>query len=372
MAATLIGFTPIGTDLRAQTPGRAVLPALWESAFAARGGAGYKDNVFLSHARAQGSGFASAGGDITALRIAPLGPLFNFFASADANHYFSTTPALDEYLVSAQGQVEQDLGAGLTGWLATDYFYQDQVVDVAFLDPASFGTNLTVFAAPVRGHTITLRPGISVDLSRRWLLALEVPMSRQYYEQPLDDYWKTGGKLTLGYSYGYTSQLSLSYEPAWRSYDTDRALTATGAPIAGTPRQRFEQDVNLAWRHHWDAAKRWRTLAKLGGRLSKENGDGFADYAQWSASTQVQYRARPWELAVEGRIRTYQYETQTVSATDLSKRGRTEWSATIRLERELSHHLRLIASYEHEHTLSNDPLETYQVNTVSGSLQWEF
>jgi len=27
---------------------------------------------------------------------------------------------------------------------------------------------------------------------------------------------------------------------------------------------------------------------------------------------------------------------------------------------------------EHEQTLSNDALETYTVNTVSGSVQWEF
>jgi hypothetical protein len=32
----------------------------------------------------------------------------------------------------------------------------------------------------------------------------------------------------------------------------------------------------------------------------------------------------------------------------------------------------LIASYEYEQTLSNDPLETYSVNTVSATVQWEF
>src|SRR5262245_45369204 len=140
MAATLIGFTGIGSGLQAQNSEPA-LPALWESAFATRGGGGYKDNVFLSHFRPQGSGFISAGGDITALRLAPVGPLFNFFASADASHFFSTTRAHNEYTVSAQAQLEQDLRKGLTGWLATDYFYQDQFVDVAFLDPAFSGTN---------------------------------------------------------------------------------------------------------------------------------------------------------------------------------------------------------------------------------------
>jgi hypothetical protein len=370
MAATLIGFT--GIDSRAQSPEELLFPAVWQPAFALRSGGGYKDNVFLSSAQREASAFVSAGADVMVLRLAPMGPQFNFAAGGDWSHFLSTEPAHDEYTAFAQAQLEHDFRETITGWFAADYFYQDQVLDVTFLDPALSGTNVTVVAAPIRGHALTLKPGVSVDLSSQSALSLELPVARQYYEHPLDDYWKAGLKLTLGYSYGRQSQLSLNYEPSWRFYDNDPALTTSGAPIPGSHRERFQHDVLLTWRHHLDEAKHWRTLAKLGGRLTEENGGGFADYGQLSASTEVRYRARRWEVSAEGRVRAYRYDSQTVSATDLSKRRRTDWTAGARFERQLTKWLRLIASYEHEETLSNDATETYRVNTVSGSLQWEF
>ncbi len=370
MAATLIGFT--GMALRAQTPEEFLFPTVWQPAFAIRAGGGYKDNVFLSHSQRQSSPFASAGMDAILLRLNPTGPQFNFAGGGDWSHFFSTRPVHDEYTAFAQAQLEHDFRETVTGWFAADYFYQDQVLDVTLLDPSLAATNLTVVASPIRGHTITIRPGASVDLSSQMALSLEAPVARQYYDLPLDDFWKAGLKLTLGYSYGRQSQLSLGYEPAWRFYDHDPALTDTGAAIPGSHRERLQHDLMLTWRHHWDEPKRWRTIAKLGGRLTEENGGGFADYGQLSAATEIRYRAPRWEISAEGRVRAYRYESQTVSATDLSKRRRTDWAAGARVERQLLKWLKLIASYEHEETLSNDSTETYRVNTVSGSLQWDF
>ena len=370
MAATLIGLTGIGA--RAQSLDGPGLPALWQSAFSIRSGGGYKDNVFLSHQRPQGSAAVSAGADFSALRFAPDGPQFTFFAGADANFFLSTKPAHDEYSAFAQAQLEKDLTAGITSWLAAEYASQDQILDVAFLDPSISVTNPAVRATQIRGHTLGLRPGLSVDLSSQNSLALEIPATRQYYEQPLDDYWNTGLKLTLGHSYGNSSQFSLSYEPAWRWYDTDPARTTSGAPIPGSNRQRFLQDANLSWRHHWDEGKRWRTVAKLGGRLVEENGAGYADYGQLSTSAQIRYRAREWEASVESGVRAYRYASQTISATDSEKLRRADWTTTLRLERGLTKHLSAIVSYEHEEILSNVETETYTVNTISGSLQWAF
>src|SRR5262249_21397371 len=101
-------------------------------------------------------------------------------------------------------------------------------------------------------------------------------------------------------------------------------------------------------------------------------GGGYSDYLFWFVSGRILYRARPWELVTEARFGDYKYANQTVSATDLAKRHRQELSTAVRLERELRRHLKVIASYEYEQTFSNDPLETYNVNTFTGSLQYEF
>jgi hypothetical protein len=61
-----------------------------------------------------------------------------------------------------------------------------------------------------------------------------------------------------------------------------------------------------------------------------------------------------------------------VSDTDPAKRKRTELSAGALIERELWRKLVFVLKYDYERTLSNDEWETYTVNTVSGSLRWEF
>jgi hypothetical protein len=222
------------------------------------------------------------------------------------------------------------------------------------------------------GHTFTVRPGVRQDLPQRFWLSLEAPATRQYFDTPLDDYWEAGPKLTLGRSYGHGSHLALSYGALWRFYDEESARTATGQALTNETRQAFQQEVRAVWRHFWDEPKQWRTTLTLAGRLNKENGGDYFDYIRPLASAQIQYRARPWEITAETRVALFDFDEQTVSATDSSKRRRTDWSAEIRVERQLGRYFRFIAGFEHEQAFSNDELETYSVNTVSGSVQWEF
>jgi len=370
MAATLIGFT--GIAAQAQSPDSLLLLPLWDTVYTLRSGFGYKDNVFLSHTDAQGSTFVSGGGDVMILRVSPTGPQYNFFASGDANHYFSTSSSHNEYTAFAQAQVENEFTTSFKGSLAAEYFYQDQVLDVSFIDPSIPNGSVTTQSEPVRGHTITARPAVRLDLPQKLWLALESPLTFQYYQEPLDDYWTTGAKLTLGWAYGHNSRLTLSYEPGWRYYANDEALTETGAIIPGTQRKRFQQDALLTWRHYWDEAKHWRTTTKFGGRRAEENGGGFSDYTMYLASAQIQFRAARWEISGEARARWYDYDNQTVSPTDSTKLKRTDWILAGRIEREITTHVKFIIGFEREATTSNDPLESYTVNTASGSLQFEF
>jgi hypothetical protein len=363
MAATLVGFT--GFALRAQPPELLPLPPQWDAVFTLRAGGGYKDNVFLSHADPRPSAFLSAGAEAMALRLAPQGPQLTFFASADGRRFLSRHVEHTEYVAFSQVQLEHDFNQTFEGSFSAQYFYQDQVLDVSVSE-----TNRQAVAA--RGHTLTLRPAIRVALPQRSWLSVEPSVTRQYFEDPLDDYWEAGPKITVGRTYGHASQISLSYEPWWRFYDTDPARTTTGAAILGSHRQRIQNEGRLTWRHNWDEQKHWRTAATVGTRLNKENGEGFSDYTRWFMTARIVYRATPWEISTEARLGQYEYDTQTVSAADLSKRRRTEWLAVVNLQRELIKGLKIMASYEYEETRSNDQLETYTVNTLSGSLQWEF
>lgn len=361
MAATLIGFA--GSALSAEP--LSTLPSLsfWDAMFSARAGAGYKDNVFLAHDEVQPSALLSAGGEIIVLRVAALGPQFSFLATGDVNRFPAASHT--ESTAFSQAQLEQEFGGSWKASLAAEYFFQDQVVDLSISE-----TNRE--AVPALGHTLTLRPGVRQELPQQFWLSLETPASRQFFESPLDDYWEVGPRLTLGHGYGRGSHLALSYAALWRLYDTEPARTDSGQAITNETRRLFQQEVRLAWRHFWDEPRQWRSTLALAGRVNDENSGGYFDYVRPLASVQIQYRAKPWEITAETRLARYGFEEQTISATDSSKRRRTDWSAEVRVERLLGKHFRFIASYEHEQTFSNDELETYTVNTVSGSLQWEF
>ena len=365
MTATLIGVT--GTAALAATPEPPVLLPQWEPIFSLRNGGGYKDNVFLSHANRQGSAFVSAGADMLALRVAPEGPQFSLFAGADFTRFLELSHS--ESTAFAQAKVEQDFNRIWQGSFAAEYFYQDQFADVEFLNP---GTNVALRAAAIRGHTFAARPAVEMALPREFRLALELPVTRSYFNDLLDDDWRGGLKLTLARDYGYKSELGVSYGPTWRWYDEDPALTSSGTSIPGSHRERMQHEAQLTWRHHWDEPMRWRTTAKCGSRIVEENGGGYADHTQLFASAQVRYRRAGWEIAASGGVRYYDYRLQTLSAVDLRTRERTEWSVGVNFERRLTKRLGLTVSLDHERTLSNDELESYSVNTVSGTLQWEF
>jgi hypothetical protein len=343
MAATMIGLT--GLETQAQPAELLPLLPTWDTVFTARGGAGYKDNVFLSHDAPQRSAFLSGEGEVMVLHLPLDGPQFTFFGNAQVDHFLAVSHT--EYTVFAQARLEQEFTEGRNGSLSAQYFHQDQVLDLSLTE-----TNRE--ATEVRGHMLVLEPGARLDLAGSFWLSLDATGTRQLYAETLDDYWEVGPRFTLGRDYGPSSSASFSYAPSWRFYDSDEARAADGTPIPGTQRQRLQHDAKLTWRHHWDETKHWRSTIALGGRLNEENGGGYSDYTRWSAAAQLQYRTKAWEAAVEGRVAQYDYSTQTVSATDPDLRRRTDWTVSFRVERELTPHLRVSGSFEHERTRSND------------------
>ena len=362
MAATMIGLA--GTVARAQTPDLFPLLPLWDTTGIVRTGFGYKDNVELSHANPQGSAFFAGGAELTVLHLDPFGPQFSLYATGDANEFFSR--GLDgQYTAFSQAQIEKEFPSAIKAALAAQYFFQDQILDVSVTE-----TNRE--AIPVLGHTISLRPSARMDLPRAFWLALETPATRQFFAEPLDDYWQAGAKLVVGQEFDRHSFVGASYEPSWWTYDHDSALTASGNAITNSHRERLQQDLRLTWRQFWDVEKHWRTTMSFGWRVARENGGGYYDYDRWSVTAQLLYRARPWEISAEGRWARYDYDTQTVSAADGALRRRNEWTLALRAERKLTRYLTVSASYEYEATRSNDELEEYSVNTLTGSLNWQF
>jgi len=179
------------------------LPSPWEEVFSVRVGAGYNDNLTLAHSGPERAPFIYSGLDAVISRLPVDGNLLNLVVSADDARFLGGASVDNESLVLASGEARKLFATGWQPGLAAQWFYQDQVLDMS--------TTTTNQILPVRGQTLTGRPGVRLEFAPHWWATVEVPVTRQFFDQPLDDYWEGGAKESLGFTYGHKSDLTASY-----------------------------------------------------------------------------------------------------------------------------------------------------------------
>ena len=341
------------------------LPKLWLRDVELRASIGYKDNLTLGRTATEKSVLIGSGVDVTFARLPLDGKQFNFLLSVDDTRYPQGQQVTHEDLIVALAQFKLDASAQWRLGLDARYVYQDEVVDTSVTE-----TNLA--ATLVRGNGLALMPNARWTFARDTWLELSGTAQRQYYREPLDDYWEGGPKLMLGRDYGHRSALTLAYSWNVRAYDTREQISLGGTNIPGTSLEFLQQDVELAWRHNWDTRRRWRTTTRLGFQANQDNGPGFYDYRRYSASQQLRYVAPTWELKAQGRVSFYDFESQQVSTTDPEFRQKAIANVSLRGERKLGKHWSLFAEYEYEQSLSNRAVDEYRANRVVGGVGVEF
>jgi hypothetical protein len=361
LAAGAIG----GGPARAQEWDLETLLPTWTRFVTFKTGAGYKDNVLFSEFNREPSPFVATGLEFFGARLPEGGRELNFFLSAEDTRYLAGVDVDSEQLVFSQVQLKQEIDSKFRADLGLEYLYQNQVVDVSVTE-----ANLDI--VQVRGHALEARPGLHFEFEEDWSADLELPVHRQFFQEPLDGYWESGPKFLLKRTYGHQSEIQVSYEYGHRDYDHDENLTLEGQPIPRSSRAFHVQEARLAWRHYWDAGRRWRSSTRLSWKRNQDNGSGYFDFNRYQASHQFRFKNKLWDCSAEGRISFYDYDSQTVSPTDLERRRRTEVAFRVRAERKLTHYLRAYAEYERERVASNIDGEAYTVNVAGGGLLWEF
>ena len=347
-------------------------PRLWTQGIELRTAAGYKDNLLLSHHRPEHSALFANAVDWTVGRLPLDGREFLLLVSAEDTRYPDGRQVDHEDLVFAAAQLKLQLGGQWRVGLDARYIYQDQVVDTSFTE-----TNLA--ATVVRGHGVALLPNVRWSAPGNLWAELSGTAQRQYYQEPLDDYWEGGPKLALGWDYGNRSSLALAYSWNWRAHDTREqvAVGGTNLPLSitnlpGTSLKFAQQDLTLTWRHHWDPQRHWRSSVRIGVYLNEDNGPGYYDYRRYLAAPQLRYVAARWELKAEARLAYYEFDRQPVSQFDRSLRRRTTLTCSLRGERNIGGKFKLFAEYEYEQSLSNRPTDEYGANRAAAGLGWEF
>jgi opacity protein-like surface antigen len=353
-----------------RTPAPLALPAessqsAWERAFTIKAGVGYKDNLTLAPDSRESSPFVASVLEAFALRRSKSGHQLMALATVEDARYWSGRTVDHEDLAIAQGEWRRFWANDWQAALGLEGIYLDQVIDLSVTE-----TNRE--ALPIRGWTLTARPGVRRELSAQTWLTLELPVTRQLHEATIDDFLELGPKVILGHHLNARIEANLTYAFTHRDYDEEPARDAAGDTVTNTVRGVAQHDLAGVWKHYWDGARRWRSVTKLGYRHSSDNLSGYFDYERYSVSQDVRFQTSAWEIAVEARLAQYRYPVQTVSDTDRRKRKRTDLTLGLRAERQLIQHVRLYAQYEYERSDSNSALDEYAVNTVSGGVAVEF
>ncbi len=346
---------------RAATPTSA---SLWEPSVTAKLGGGYKDNAALSQAKPEGSAFLRTSIDATAVRLPVDGWQATVLLLGDDTRYFSSRTVDHEDLVFGQAEVRK---FWLNDWQAAfslESAFVDQVIDLSVTE-----TNQARLI--VRGGTLVARPSVRRELSESSWLAWESPATRQMFDGLPDDYWFWAPRLTLGRTYGHGSELWAAYEFGYRHYDTDPPRQADRTAITNRARVTVQQEIQGAWKHHWDAERRWRTVTKVAWRWSDDSRGNYFGYRRGQVSEQVRVRLGPWEWSAEARLAWYRFSQQKGS-NGRDDRARTDLGVTARVERGFGRRWRVFAEYEHAVTDSNLRLEEYAANTGWAGVEVEF
>ena len=326
---------------------------------------GYQDNLLLSKDARESSGFAQIGAQLGVMRL-PLGRFhFQTTVSGQEKRFVDGLTVDHERSLTAATEMSLDIGRSWRALLELHYLYEDQVLDASINE-----TNLT--SLPVISHTMETRPAIRRDFYGGWWTELGLNVLRQSFQQDeLDGYWEAGPRWLFAHRYGHNSDWSAEVGVFERWYDDRVTYTASGLPVDGDSLRYRATSLTLQWKHHWDEARRWRTISRIVLERNEDNGSDYFGYDRASVSQQLRYRSKKWECRAQIRFSRYMYQLQR--SDDLgSDRTRTTVRATLHAEYTLTKSVSLHGDYEIEKALSNRTLDEYTANTVSLGLGYDF
>lgn len=338
---------------------------LWNYSAELRGELGYKDNVLLSHAHAQGSAFWMSRAEILAFRLPTRGWQFSFFADASDARYFDAPGVEGEQTALAAAQLSKDFGSGWKSTVGLNYLFQNQVFD--FSETYASQTSI----GQILGHTIAPRWGIRRTISRFWVEG-EWSGARQWLAEPLDDYWQFGPRAAVGWDWAKGSGVALSYRYSRIDYDTRSQASSLGETLPNTSLALNSHSAEFSFTQVWDKKGRWQTITSVGYEANLDNGSGFYDYNNYRLSQQFRYRDERWEILAKSRLGYFDYPSQPLSVTETTHRRKTMLNVTLRIERKLTKHLKVHASYYWDRSLSNLDFDDYAASTLMGGLAFTF
>ena len=336
--------------------------SVWDAEAQLYGGLGWRNNVLRTGVMAEDSAFFQTSVDASLMWLSETDAFFMFYFFGDDIRYLDAEAVNYEQFLSATAQYTTPVGANNEASLLVNYLFQHQIVDAS-------ATEVDLRRVLVLGHGLSIKPSWKRLLPNQWALHFVGLANGQVYETQLDNYWEGGADAKLSKRYGHQSEASIAINPLVRSFDTREQVDLDGAAITDTRLIYYRTESTGAWRHNWDAEKKWRTLSEFKYLLNMDNGPGYFDYDRLQFRQRVQWRPERWRFDANIRLGSYFHHHQKVED---EKRWRSYAVFDFRVERELWSWLKTYATAEHEWSESNDPRDTYKSWMASLGLGFQF
>ena len=348
---------------------------LWDEQISLSSGVGYNNNVLLSPFNPRGSAFIVNGLDLMVMRVPLDGWEIVGAITGDDMRFWRNVGASREDSFLGSLRVERELPDGWQAGLEARGLYENQVLDTS-TDSGVPATEL------VEGHGLTGIPSLRKDLAAGLWLKLEVPVTRWYFQAPLDDYWEFGPIVTAGYDFGKRADVALSYGATYQQHDQWVTLNSFGL----IPRDEFGQPLppqllvilqhraELAWHQYWDSHRRWRSATRLIFAYREDNGSGWFNYYQYQIVEDLRWQTADWKIEGSAQLVYEDYPVQISEEGYPQTLYRNLLDLSLEVERRLFKGLKGFGKIEYQRALSNEAGQAgdYYGTIVSGGLRWEF
>jgi len=338
----------------------------WSASVAAESGFGYKDNLLLSSAAEERSGFARGSVEALMMRLPTTSWDCSVFAQAEGTRFFTGRTVKDESSAWLQADPAWRVGSAWKLALPATGYYYDQVFDVSDTEVERLVSELKVFglkAGPVVRWTF--HPA-------GWVEA-QAGAERKRYDDRVNDGRVGEGALRLGWAPGGRVDWRVTGVRRLRNFDSRRQYSAAGRELSGTHLKIEEKEGELRLGVKWGEAGSWRTTTRVGVLHYRDNGSGYFDYRERRFENEVEWNREPWLVRCGGSVRRVDFDRQTVGlGIGPPARLKEEYAAELRIEREMGGRWTLLAGYTWERSRANDRISSYEVNEGLLGVRWSW
>ncbi len=111
--------------------------------------------------------------------------------------------------------------------------------------------------------------------------------------------------------------------------------------------------------------KWFQTTTKLTVKLNRDNGSGYSDYDRYKISQKVRLEKKSWSLVGEFNYSFNHYGVKTVDFSDNNLYQRSDLSALVRVNKNISEKLKVFAQWSREESRSNRIEDEYKQNVIN-------